>query len=105
MIKSIRYDPSKNLSIVDLLDGFKHKYQDNDQVHLREIKGMRSLENDSESLNDKIVTITVINPLSFSISEDVRKYSAYEGNGIARQVKVPKVVKFQSYSECLKLEN
>lgn len=37
------------------------------------------------TINDiKDITIKVINPSSFTIDVDARKYSKYEGNGIAK---------------------
>jgi hypothetical protein len=53
---------------------------------------MKKLDDENKSLNDTVVTIKVINPQSFTISEDARLYSKYEGNGTAKSVKVPKKI-------------
>jgi hypothetical protein len=37
----------------------------------------------SDSINDTIHKVTVINPYAFKIG-DTRKYGAYEGNGIGK---------------------
>jgi len=97
MIKDIQWDEKREATVVTLLDGFKHKYEDGDKVILKEVKGMKLLEEEKgedtlDSINGKQVTVKVINPSSFVIDEDARKYSAYEGNGIAKQIKVPKVL-------------
>jgi hypothetical protein len=42
MIKNIEYNEAKNATVVTLLDGFKHKYEDGDQVIIKEVKGMRT---------------------------------------------------------------
>ena len=91
MIKDISYNEEKLNSVVTLLDGFKHKYEDGDSVVLKEVLGMQKI-GEEKSINDTVVTIKVINPSSFTISEDVRLYSPYNGNGTAKQVKVPKKI-------------
>ena len=68
---------------------------------LEEEKGEEALD----SINGKQVTVKVINPSSFVIDEDARKYSAYEGNGIAKQIKVPKTLAFKTIEELEKLED
>jgi hypothetical protein len=39
------------------------------------------------------------------INEDARQYSEYEGNGIAKQIKVPKKLTFKSLTELELLES
>ena len=43
MIKDISYDEIKSSTVVTLLPGFKHKYEDNDQVTIKEVLGMKKL--------------------------------------------------------------
>lgn len=100
MIKDISYNEEKNASIVTLLEGFKHKFEDGDEVEIKEVLGMQSKEDKNKSINGIVTKVKVINPSSFTISEDVRNYSPYDGNGIAKQVKVPRKVTFKSIEEC-----
>ena len=48
MIKDIRYEEKRQGSVVELLEGFKHKYEDGDQVIIKEVKGMDLLEESKE---------------------------------------------------------
>ncbi len=108
MIKDIKWDEKREATVVTLLEGFKHKYEDGDQVIIKEVKGMMSNEEMKEgenSINGKQVTVKVINPSSFMINEDARQYSEYEGNGIAKQIKVPKKLTFKSLTELELLES
>jgi hypothetical protein len=85
MIKDISYDESKSSTVVTLLPGFKHKFEDNDQVNIKEVLGMKKLSDSDASINDAVVSIKVINPTQFSLKEiDARDYTPYEGNGIAK---------------------
>jgi PII-like signaling protein len=99
MIKNIAYDEAKGATVVTLLEGFKHKYEDNDHAAFKEVLGMRLIEDKEKSINDITVTVKTINPSSFMICEDLSKYTAYEGNGIAKQVKVPRKHEFRSLEE------
>jgi hypothetical protein len=99
MIKNIAYDEAKEATVVTLLEGFKHKYEDNDHASFKEVLGMKLIEDNEKSINDVTVTVKVINPSSFMICEDFSKYTAYEGNGIAKQVKVPRKHEFKSLEE------
>ena len=99
MIKNIAYDEAKEATVVTLLEGFKHKYEDNDHASFKEVLGMKLIEDNQKSINDVTVTVKVINPSSFMICEDLSKYTAYEGNGIAKQVKVPRKNEFKSLEE------
>lgn len=99
MIKNIAYDEEKEYTVVTLLEGFKHKFEDDDHCAFKEVLGMRSIEDSEKSINDITVTVRVINPSSFFIVEDIRNYTPYEGNGIAKQVKVPRKHEFKSLEE------
>ena len=105
MIKNIAYDEEKDATIVTLLEGFKHIYEDNDHAAFKEVLGMKKIEDNEKSINDVTVSVKVINPSSFIISEDARNYTPYEGNGIAKQVKVPRKHDFKSLEEIDKLDN
>jgi PII-like signaling protein len=37
MIKNIAYDEAKGATVVTLLEGFKHKYEDNDHAAFKEV--------------------------------------------------------------------
>ena len=84
MIKNIAYDEAKGATVVTLLEGFKHKYEDNDHAAFKEVLGMRLKEDSTKSINDLNVTVKTINPSSFMICEDISNYTPYEGNGIAK---------------------
>lgn len=104
MIKDISWDDKREATVVTLLEGFKHKYEDGDHVVIKEVKGMEVLEEEKgegalASINGKQVSVKIINPTSFMIDDDARKYSAYQGNGIAKQIKVPKKFTFKTYDE------
>jgi len=43
MIEKIEVDPEDGLGIVTLQEGFKHKFQDGDQVVIKEVVGMMLL--------------------------------------------------------------
>ena len=81
------------------MSGAKHNLEDGDQVELREVAGM--LTPDGESINGSVHKVTVINPHQFTIG-DTSSYGAYEGNGIVRQVKVPRELQFVSLATALK---
>jgi hypothetical protein len=51
MIKDIKWDEKREATVVTLLEGFKHKYEDGDQVIIKEVKGMMSNEEMKEGEN------------------------------------------------------
>ena len=62
---------------------------------------MDSKEELGKSINGQVFEVKTLNPSQFLIDADFReKYTEYEGNGIAKQVKVPKVMKFKTIDEC-----
>jgi len=106
MIKDIAWDETREATVVTLLDGFKHKYEDGDKVLFKEVKGMDLLDKEIKegevpaSINTmEAATVKVINPTSFIIDHDARKLTAYQGNGIAKQIKVPKKLEFKTMEE------
>lgn len=103
MIKDISYNEQQSATVVTLLDGFKHRFENGDQIVIKEVQGMAKLEGEG-AINELICTVTVLNPQSFKIDIDSREYGPYEGNGIAKQIKVPKKAQFKSLEE-LETEN
>jgi hypothetical protein len=82
MIKDISWDEKHEATVVTLLEGFKHKYEDGDNVVIKELKGMELLEEEKgegamPSINGKQVSVKIINPTSFMIDDDARKYGTY----------------------------
>lgn len=60
----------------------RHGFQDGDYVTFREVMGMKEV-------NEQVFQIKVKSPYMFSIG-DTTKFTPYEREGIAIQVKVPK---------------
>ena len=52
----------------------------------------------SDSINETIHKVTVINPYSFKIG-DTRKFSPYIGKGIAKQLRTRCLINFKSFAE------
>ena len=91
MVKSIAWDEDKDATLVTLLEGFKHKFEDGDEIKFREVLGMDALEMGGASSANEVagVTVKVLTPTQFTLKGlDARKYTPYQGNGIAKQVKV-----------------
>ena len=51
-------------------------------------------------INTRIFKIKVINWNSFSIG-DTTNFSPYVANGIVKNIKVPKTVKYESFEKCV----
>jgi ubiquitin-activating enzyme E1 len=79
--------------IVTVNDDKRHGFEDDDHVIFREVEGMTEL-------NDKTFKIKVISPFSFEIG-DTSSFGEYTRQGIAEQVKVPRIVKFYSLARSL----
>lgn len=105
MIKNITNDEH---GLVELLPNTKHKFEDGDEVLLTHVEGMKLLPGEkhddpavkSDSINDTIHKVTVVNPYSFKIG-DTRKFDKYIRNGIAKQLKTKKVMAFKSFKEVM----
>lgn len=54
----------------------------------------------SDSINDTIHKVVVVTPYSFRIG-DTRKYSAYAGNGIAKQLRTKLQMQFKPFRETM----
>lgn len=53
------------------------------------------LGSEGDSVNGKTGTVKTITPQKFAVDLDISCFTAYEGNGIAKQVKVPKTLNFK----------
>jgi hypothetical protein len=81
-------------SLVELLPNTKHKFEDNDEVVIMGVEGMLLKEGEqhedpavkSNSINDTIHKVKVVTPFAFKIGATT-KFTPYERNGIARQLK------------------
>ena len=80
--------------LVSVLDETRHGLEDGDFVTFSELQGIEKL-NESEPRK-----ITVKGPYTFSIG-DVAGLGTYKRGGLYTQVKMPKTIKFQSFSEQL----
>ena len=81
--------------LVSALDETRHGLEDGDYVEFAEIKGMDGLNGTAPR------KITVKGPYSFSIG-DTSGLGKYQGGGLFAQVKMPKVLNFESFSSQLK---
>ena len=81
--------------VVSALDESRHGLEDGDFVTFTEVEGMESLNNAEPR------KIAVRGPYTFSIG-DVSSLGQYKKGGLYTQVKMPKIVNFQSLSEQLK---
>ena len=68
------------------LTGARHNFEDGDEVLLQEVIGLQKKE--GKGANGEIFKVKVINPEKFTLEEvDLSQYSAYERNGVAKQLK------------------
>ncbi|KAI4165391.1 MAG: hypothetical protein LQ342_000799 [Letrouitia transgressa] len=81
--------------LVSALDETRHGLEDGNYVTFSEVQGMEGLNNAEPR------KITVKGPYTFSIG-DVSTLGEYKRGGLYTQVKMPKIVDFQSQSEQLK---
>lgn len=106
MIKHISTDDQEGL--VELLPNTKHKFEDGDEVLITGVEGMKlkagekhaDSECKSDSINETIHKVKVVTPYAFKIGP-TKQYEEYSHNGIAKQLKTKKVVKFRRYKECM----
>ena len=90
-------------TVVKLVEGFKHQFQDQDVIELQEVRGMllksdgdHQINSGSNSINGTQHTIKrVIDRSSFVLETDISRYSEYESSGLAKHVKVPKIESFK----------
>ena len=94
--------------VVKLLQGHTHKFEDGDEVIINGVEGMELIDksqiekdkNSTGSINGTKHKITTINASSFKIG-DTTKYTPYQGNGLAKQIRLPISLKFQSLQQSL----
>lgn len=104
-IKNITTDSE---GLVEVLDTERHDLNDDDQVAITEVIGMKLKEGQisgfkSDSINETIHKIKVVSPFSFKIG-DTTIFDNYERNGKITQVKTAVTFKFKSLQECLEAE-
>ena len=80
--------------LVSALDETRHGLEDGDHVTFSELQGMEKL-NETEPKK-----ITVRGPYTFSIG-DVSGFGQYKRGGLFHQVKVPKTINFEKFSQQL----
>ncbi|CAI8051799.1 Ubiquitin-like modifier-activating enzyme 6 [Geodia barretti] len=86
-----------NPGVVSCQEGQLHGLVTGDHVEFREVVGM-------ETLNGKTFPVKVVSPSQFAISCDTSgpDFTPYQHGGIARQVKVPKTLTFESLESQLR---
>ena len=93
---------------VTLLEGVKHTFEDGDTIVMRNVEGMRLLdehkkqisegEEPPESIEGIMFKVKTINYNSFFIG-DTRMFGKHIRGGLAKQVKLPFEIKFEPYHE------
>lgn len=91
-----------------LLDNNKHNLEDNDEIMFINVEGMKLKEGEkqpdpdikSASINDTIHKVKIVNRFSFRIG-DTRMYEPYQVNGIVKQLRMKRIVKFKSFDEVM----
>ncbi|XP_033123989.1 ubiquitin-like modifier-activating enzyme 6 [Anneissia japonica] len=82
-----------NPGIVTCLDNRMHKFDDGDYITFKEVNGM-------DKLNGEIHQIKVVTPYAYSICDTSGdEYKPHTDGGIAKQVKVPVIKKFESLAQ------
>lgn len=111
MIKSITNEKE---GLVTVLDNTRHNFQDGDEILISEVVGMKNLNSDKglifidetekkaqlTSINESKHVVKVKNPQSFYIG-DTTGYTAYERNGMAKQIKSTKQMEFSDIEKVL----
>jgi len=81
-------------AVVTVLDDTRHNLVSGDVICLTDVKGM-------EVMNNQQFTVEVIDPYSFTINYDTTSVGAYSSSGYVNQIKQPKTISFQSYSQSI----
>jgi ubiquitin-activating enzyme E1 len=105
MVKSIT---SEEEATVTLHDNTKHNLEDGDEIMLVNVEGMKLKPGEkqvdpafkSDSINETIHKVKVINRFSFKIGK-TNHFENYQMNGIAKQLRMKRVVKFRSFEDVL----
>lgn len=93
MIKEITNDKE---GLVTLQEGFRHPFEDGDEVLIEKVVGMTTEE--GKSINGTIHKVITVTPSSFKIG-DTTQYSKYEHSGLGKQLKTKLKMNFKSLSE------
>jgi len=105
MIKSITNDEE---AVVTLLDTNKHNLEDGDEIMFTAVQGMKlkagekqtDPECKSDSINETIHKVKILNRFSFKVGATTH-FEKYEGNGIVKQLRMKRLVKFKSFEEVM----
>jgi hypothetical protein len=89
---------------VRVAKGLRHPFEDGETVRISGVKGMKSLSNESESINGTIHKVKVIDQSSFLIGNTL-DFAAYEGDGTVRNMKTPIKLQFKTLKESVLLQN
>ena len=82
------------------LTGARHNFEDGDEVLLEEIVG---LSGEKKSVNGEIFKVTVVNPEKFVLQGlDLAAYSAYDRNGVGKQLKQKVTMEFEEWPAAVK---
>ena len=105
MIQSIsaktEADPSAG-ALIELLTGATHNFEEGATVMLSEVVGMVRKADSLNSINGMTFKVTqVCSRNSFVIDCDTSQFTAYERNGVAKNVKTKQVVKFAPIRQVL----
>jgi ubiquitin-activating enzyme E1 len=82
-------------SIVTVHDDKRHCFHDDSYVQFVEVQGMKEI-NKTEP-----IAISVIDGFSFKLKLDTTGFGAYEREGLVENVKMPKVIKYNSLREAI----
>ena len=98
MIKNIEIKDEKT-ALVTVLDGLRHDFSDNDLVEIIEVQGL-------DGINKRQFTIKSLTKDKFEIIGNLKEIkNPYIQNGIAKQIKTQKKMKFLPIDSCLKAFN
>lgn len=105
MIKSITNEEE---GVVTLHDNTKHNLEDGDEIMFVGVEGMKLKAGEkhsdpafkSDSINDTIHKIKVINRFKFKIG-NTNSFEVYGHNGIVKQLRMKTIAKFKSFEEVM----
>lgn len=83
--------------LVTLETGFRHPFEDGDQVMLDKVEGMTPNSPDVPAINGSVHKVVTVSPSSFRIG-DTSQLSQYEHSGLARPVKSTLKLSFKPLS-------
>ena len=93
MVKDIKIKDEKTAEVT-VLDGLRHDFSDNDLVEVIEVVGL-------DGINKRHFTIKSLAKDKFEINGDLKDIkNPYQHNGIVKQIKTQKKMKFLPLKEC-----